>query len=75
MFAKGGGEIAVLAGHYYLTQQIDINEKAGSLAITGEGGAAVFVMSDGIRFYANEQESSICFSGVTLQRSRRPGCS
>ncbi len=69
VFAKGGGEIAVLAGHYYLTQQIDINEKAGSLAITGEGGAAVFVMSDGIRFYANEQESSICFSGVTLQRS------
>lgn len=69
VFAKGGGEIAVLAGHYYLTQQIDINEKAGSLAITGEGGAAVFVMSHGIWIYANEQESSICFSGVTLQRS------
>lgn len=73
VFAKGGGEIAVLAGHYYLTQQIDINEKAGSLTITGEGGAAVFVMSDGIRIYANEQESSICFSGVTLQRSAGAG--
>lgn len=36
-------------------------------------GAAVFVMSDGIRIYANEQESSICFSGVTLQRSAGAG--
>lgn len=73
VFAKGGGEIAVLAGRYYLAQQIEISEKAGSLAITGEGGAAVFVISDGIRIYAAGQESSICFSGVTLQRSAGTG--
>lgn len=69
VFAKGGGEIAVLAGRYHLTQQIEISEKAGNLAITGEGGAAVLVMSGGIHATAVEEKTAVCFSGVTLQSS------
>lgn len=67
VFAKGGGEIAVLAGEYALTQDIAISGKAGSLSITGEGGVAVLVMSAGIRVQAAEDGTFLSLSGLTLQ--------
>ncbi len=67
VFAKGGGEIAVLAGRYALTRDIAISGKTGSLSITGEGGAAVLAMSAGIRVQAAEDGTSLSLSGLTLQ--------
>lgn len=66
----GGGEVAVLAGQYNLANLFVADGTGNSvdLALTGEPGATVLVLSKGINFTAAQAAlSSIRLFGITFQ--------
>lgn len=67
--AAGGGEIALLAGEYNISEEWEVNTDAAPLTLSGEPGAAVLNMAANITFSGPRAEldrAPVRFQGISL---------
>ena len=72
VLAKGGGEIVVLGGEYFIAEKVNISKVRVSLSITGEVGATIFYLSaaelGGIDMGTADESVVVRLYGITFRK-------
>lgn len=67
---KGGGELVVLAGRYFLSESVNFRAMAKDVALTGEPGATVLELSGELVFRGGGSPAAVQARGLTFLHSR-----